>query len=89
MLLLEDGTVQLVISTTATALRAWNGTGKSADGKQLRSMRALFPMYGTPFQFVTFTGSSIHSSADMANKRIRDGPAGGGAARLRSPDSAA
>jgi TRAP transporter TAXI family solute receptor len=77
-LLLEGGTLQLALTTTAASLRAWNGTGKSADGKQLRSMRALFPMYGTPFQFVTFKGSGIHTFADMADKRIGDGPAGGG-----------
>src|SRR5262249_16375716 len=38
-LLLEGGTVQLALVATGTALRAWNGTGKSVDGKQLRSMR--------------------------------------------------
>ena len=77
-LLLEDGTIQLALTTTATALRAWNGTETTGDRKQLRSMRALFPLYGTPFQFVTFKDSGIHSFGDLANKRIGDGPAGGG-----------
>ncbi|HEX6441394.1 MAG TPA: TAXI family TRAP transporter solute-binding subunit [Stellaceae bacterium] len=76
--LLEDGTIQLALFTTGTALRAWNGTETTGDRKQLRSMRALLPMYGTPFQFVTFEDTGIHSFADLANKRIGDGPAGGG-----------
>jgi uncharacterized protein len=76
--LLEDGTLQLALFTTGTALRAWNGTETTGNHKQLRSMRALLPMYGTPFQFVTFNDTGIHSFADMANKRIGDGPAGGG-----------
>jgi len=76
--LLEGGTVQLALVAMGTALRAWNGTGESAGGKQLRSMRALVPMFGTPFQLVTFRDSGIHSFADLANKRVGVGPAGGG-----------
>jgi TRAP transporter TAXI family solute receptor len=40
-------------------------------------MRALFPMYDTPFQFVVLQESGIRSVADMAGKRIGAGPQGG------------
>ena len=77
ILLIDSGDAQLGFVTTGTALQAWNGTGAWTHGKQLRSMRALFPMYDTPFQFVVFKNSGIHSFADMAEKRIGAGPQGG------------
>ena len=59
------------------ALQAWNGTGEWTHGKKLRQMRALFPMYDTPFQFVALPSSGIESLADFAGKRIGVGPQGG------------
>jgi TRAP transporter TAXI family solute receptor len=40
-------------------------------------MRALFPMFDTPFQFVMAQHSEIRSLPDMAGKRIGVGPQGG------------
>jgi hypothetical protein len=40
-------------------------------------MRALFPMFDTPFQFIAFSDSGIKSFADLAGKRIGVGPQGG------------
>jgi hypothetical protein len=40
-------------------------------------MRALFPMYDTPFQFVVDPASDIHALPDMAEKRLGVGPQGG------------
>src|SRR5690242_16062191 len=77
ILLLESGNVQLGFVTMGTALQAWNGIGAWTHGEKLRSMRALFPMYDTPFQFVARKSSGINVLPDMANKRVGVGPQGG------------
>jgi TRAP transporter TAXI family solute receptor len=77
ILLLEGGNAPLGFVTMGVALQAWNGTGEWTHGKQLRAMRALFPMFDTPFQFLAFKDSGIRSLADMADKRIGAGPQGG------------
>lgn len=75
--MIEAGSAQLGFVTTGTALQAWNGTADWTKGREYRSMRALFPMYDTPFHFVASRESGIGSIADMAGKRIGVGPHGG------------
>jgi len=77
ILLLESGEAPLGFITMGIALQAWNGTGEWTNGKKLRQMRALFPMYDTSFQFVALPSSGIKSLADFAGKRIGVGPQGG------------
>jgi len=72
--LLESGEIQLGFVTTGIALQAWNGSGEWVQGKQLRSMRVMFPMYVTPFHFMAMEESGIRSIADMAGKRVGAGP---------------
>jgi len=76
ILLLESGDVPVGFVTMGVALQGWQGTGEWTRGKQLRSMRALFPMFDTPFQFVMAQQSGIRSLAAMAGKRIGVGPQG-------------
>src|SRR6185437_6178709 len=66
--------------TIGVALQAWNGTGVWAGKKPARSMRVIFPMYDTPFQFLVLQESGIRSVSEMSGKRIGVGPAGGTAA---------
>src|SRR6478752_7293367 len=47
--LLEAGEAKLGFVTIGVALQAWNGTGVWAGKAPARSMRAIFPMYDTPF----------------------------------------
>ena len=61
ILLIDSGDAQLGFVTTGTALQAWNGSGAWTHGKKLRSMRALFPMYDTPLQFLAAKSSGIGS----------------------------
>jgi len=75
--MIEAGDAQLGFVTLGTALQAWDGTGEWTRGKQYRSMRALFPMYDTPFHFVALKDSGIRSLTGMAGKRIGVGPRGG------------
>jgi TRAP-type uncharacterized transport system substrate-binding protein len=49
---LEAGEARLGFVTIGVALQAWNGTGVWAGKKPARSMRVIFPMYDTPFQFL-------------------------------------
>jgi TRAP transporter TAXI family solute receptor len=77
ILLLESGHAQLGFTTMGIALQAWNGTDPWTHDKKLRSMRALFPMYDNPFEFVALNSSAIHSLADMAGNRVGAGPQGG------------
>ena len=75
--LLEADRIQLAFVTLGVALQAWNGTGSWTEGKQLRTMRAIFPMYDTPFQFAVLRDSGIQSIADLTGRRVGVGPHGG------------
>ena len=78
--LIEAGRAQRGFVTTGAALEAWSGTGNWTAGRQFRAMRAVFPMYDTPFHFVARQGTGIRLLADVAGKRVGVGPQGGTAA---------
>jgi len=75
--MLERGDAKLAFVTIGIALQAWNGTGVWESKKPARSMRAILPMYDTPFQFLVLQESGIRSIVDMAGKRVGVGPRGG------------
>jgi TRAP transporter TAXI family solute receptor len=75
--LLEAGEARLGFVTTGIALQAWNATGAWEGKKPARAMRAIFPMYGTPFQILALQESPIRTVADLAGKRVGIGPHGG------------
>jgi uncharacterized protein len=75
--LLEAGEIQLAFVTLGVAQQAWNGTGEWTGGKQFRAMRAIFPMYDTPFQFMVLQESGILSVAELTDKHVGIGPPGG------------
>src|SRR5207244_157793 len=75
--LLEAGEAKLGFVTIGIALQAWNASGIWAGKKPARSMRAIFPMYDTPFQFLVLQESEIRIAADMTGKRVGVGPRGG------------
>ena len=75
--LIESGEAQIGFVTMGVALQGWNGTGDWTHGRRFQSMRALFPMYDTPFTFAVPKDSAIQSLAGIAGKRIGVGPKGG------------
>jgi len=75
--LVESGGAQLGFITMGIGLQGWNGTGDWTGGKPLRNMRALFPMYDTPFQAVVLRRSGIATIAQLDQKRIGIGPKAG------------
>jgi len=77
--LLETGEVQLGIVTLGVAQQAWNGVADWTGGKELRTLRALFPMYDSPFHFVVRKDSGLVSLTDLADKKVGIGPIGGSA----------
>jgi TRAP transporter TAXI family solute receptor len=75
--LVESGVAQLGLITMGVGLQGWNGTGAWTKGKQFRNLRALFPMYDTPFQAVVLGQSGITTLAQLDKKRIGVGPKAG------------
>ena len=75
--LLEAGEIELGFVTLGMAQQAWHGTGEWTSGKRFQSMRAIFPMYDTPFQFMVLRDSGILSIPELSGKRVGIGPAGG------------
>ena len=75
--LMEAGEARLGFVTVGVALQAWNGTGVWVGKKPARSMRAIFPMYDTPFQFLVLQDSGVRSIPEMSGKRVGVGPQGG------------
>lgn len=74
--LLEAGEIQLGFVTLGVAQQAWIGADWTG-GRQLQAMRALFPMYDTPFHFVVRQDSGIATLAELNGKLIGIGPAAG------------
>lgn len=75
--LLESGEIDLAFVTKGIAIQGWNGTAAWTGGQHLQALRVMFPMYDTPFQFVTLADSPVKSLADLAGKRVGIGPQGG------------
>jgi uncharacterized protein len=77
VILVQGKNIDLGMTTMGIALQAWNGQGDWTKGQQMREMRALFPMYDTPFHFVSLKKSGITSVAQLAGKRVGVGPRAG------------
>jgi uncharacterized protein len=75
--LVESGVAQLGLITMGVGLQGWNGTGDWTAGQRFRTMRALFPVYDTVFQFVTLRRSGITTLAQFSNQNIGVGPRAG------------
>lgn len=75
--LVQMGDHAIGLVTMGPAYEAWTGVSELAPGLEHRDLRALFPMYQTPFQVVTLASSGIHSVSDLDGRRVSVGPAGG------------
>jgi uncharacterized protein len=60
-----------------TAYEAVTGTGAWTQGQKLDKVRALFPMYETSFQIAALRSAGIVNIAQLQDKRVGVGPAGG------------
>ncbi len=76
IVLMEKKEAMLGFITMGAGLQGWNGTDW-AKGTKYRSMRVIFPMFDTAFQFVALKGAGIRSLDQLANKRVGAGPRAG------------
>jgi TRAP transporter TAXI family solute receptor len=74
--LLERKQAMLAFITTGVGLQAWNGTDW-AKGSRYRSMRVIFPMYDTAFQFVAAKRLRLNWLDDLGGLRVGAGPRAG------------
>lgn len=77
LVLVHSGELQFGMTTLGPAADAWNGRLEMAPGMETRNVRAMFPMYMTPFQVVALQRSGISSVSDLNGKRVGVGPRGG------------
>lgn len=77
IVLVNSQEVELGMVTMGVALQAWNGQGAWTQGKKFQDIRALFPMYDTPFHGIALKKSGITRMAQLAGKNIGVGPRGG------------
>ncbi len=75
LLQMQEHDIGLV--TMGPMFEAWNGESELAPGLPHTDVRALFPMYETPFQGIALASQNISSVGDLAGKRVSVGPAGG------------
>ena len=52
IILTDSKQVDFGMTTMGVALQAWEGKGDWTKGKKYSNIRAMFPMYDTPFHFV-------------------------------------
>lgn len=76
MILVDGGNLELGMVTMGVALNGWNGTGW-ANGKKHQNVRAMFPMYDTPFACVATERSGVKTFADLNGKNVGVGPRAG------------
>lgn len=77
IILTETKQVDFGMTTMGIALQAWEGKAAWTQNKQYRNIRAMFPMYDTPFHFVTLEKSPIKSVNDLNGKKSGIGPRAG------------
>jgi TRAP transporter TAXI family solute receptor len=75
--LIESGGADFGMITMGVGLQGWNGSADWTGGQRFRKMRALFPMYDTPFHIVVLKRSGISTVAQLEQKRIGVGPRAG------------
>lgn len=77
IILTDSRQVDFGMTTMGVALQAWEGTGEWTKGKKYQNIRAMFPMYDTPFHFIALEKSGIKAVKDLAGKKVGVGPRAG------------
>jgi TRAP transporter TAXI family solute receptor len=77
IILTDSRQIDFGMTTMGVALQAWEGKGDWTKGTQHRNIRAMFPMYDTPFHFVALRKSGLKAVKDLNGKRAGVGPRAG------------
>jgi uncharacterized protein len=75
--LVQNGQLDLGMVTMGPAQDALEGESPLAPGVPHDQLRALFPMYQTPFMIIALERSGIQTASDLEGKSVGVGPAGG------------
>ncbi len=75
--LVQTGDLDMSMVTMGPAWEALQGESELAPGLEHTELRAVFPMYQTPFHTITLAGSGIESLSDLDGLTVGVGPAGG------------
>ena len=75
--LVQMGEHDIGLVTMGPMFEAWTGESELAPGIPHTDVRALFPMYETPFHGIALSRSGIESVSDLDGRRVSVGPAGG------------
>lgn len=71
------GEADLGLINMGPAFDAWSGKPPFGKGESYRNLRALFPMYETPFSLVALRAGGIAGFSGLSGKTVGVGPAGG------------
>lgn len=74
---LDAGEADIALVAMGPGFEAWNGSGTWTKGQVMRGMRALVPMYETPFHLGVRGDSGVTSVAQLDGRRVGVGPEGG------------
>jgi uncharacterized protein len=77
IILTDSKQIDFGMTTMGVALQAWEGKGEWTKGKKYENIRATFPMYDTPFHFITLEKSGIKTVKDLEGKKAGVGPRAG------------
>ncbi len=84
LLLIEQGSAQLGLTSVAVAAQARAGTGGWTAGVKLEDFRALFPAYPSVLQIISAGATGISTLAGLDGQTIGVGPGGAsGAAAVK------
>lgn len=76
LILLDQGRIDLGMTSLGVAREAWEGHGAWTHGAKLRRFRALFPMYCSIFHGIALPGRGIGRIADLSGRQVGVGPSG-------------
>jgi len=77
IILMERKEAELGMLNLGAVSQGIEGKAQWTGGNRYVNLRALFPMYGSPFLSIALQRSNIRGHADMAGKTISGGPRGG------------
>lgn len=77
MILTDTKRLELGMITMGVGFEGWNGDGDWTQGRKMQNVRALFPMYETPFHIIALAKSGITTAKQLAGKNVGVGPRGG------------
>lgn len=77
MALVHAGDLEFGMTTMGPGYDTWTGESEIAPGVEMKNVRAMFPMYQTPFQIIALQRSGISKVSDLNGKRVGVGPRGG------------